>query len=157
MRSIDLSGGLSLSELREIEQGLAREGNIRGTFGAPSNLDTLANAMTYGQAGRARQVENQNQLAKAISASTAFLPASRSGMDVFQVATGKPSVPNTGENKFTGINNPSFGDVTSLSNPLLSNLNQQQLQNNQIKANEKDWLDQFVQFTEGLGNIGSVS
>lgn len=154
MDNIDLSGGLSPTELREIEQGLAREGSARGTYGAPSNTETIANAMTYGQAGRNRQIENQNQLAQAIAASTQFLPASKAGADSFAMATGKTAGANTGESKFTGVNDTAanFGTVSMLGNQLVSNVQNQQ----NMRAQEKDWLDQFVQFTEGLSNIGNT-
>jgi len=77
-------------------------------------------------------------------------------MDVFQVATGRASTPNTGEGKFTGVQNPSFGDAMGLAGSLSSDTATNQLQKNEIEANEKDWLDQFVQFTQGLSNMGSA-
>lgn len=156
MKSIDLSGALSETERREIEQGLAREGVARGTANAPNQSETVANAMQYGQAGRNRQMQNQNNLSQAIAASTQFLPASRTGVDPFLVATGRASVPNTGENKFTGITTPG-NEAQNLTNTLFGNVGQTGLQNAQIdataKLNEKDWLDQFSQFAGAFGNL----
>lgn len=156
LASIDLSGGLSDVERREIEQGLAREGTARGTANAPSNTETIANAMRYGQAGRERQVENQNQLAKAIAASTAFLPASQSGINTFAVGTGKTSGPNTGESRFTGVQQPNFGYTAGLGGNVFETANQDYLAALDIQSQKKDWLDKFVQFSEGLSNIGKA-
>lgn len=159
LSSINLGSGLSPTEQREIEQGLAREGTARGTYGSPSQSETVANAMRYGEAGRNRELQNQNSLSQAIAASTAFLPASRSGMDVFQVATGRPSTYNTGENKFTGLADTSnqWSSLGNMSSQLLGNANQQQMANAQIDANKKDWLDKFSQFTSAVGNLGSMA
>lgn len=158
--SIDLSGGLSETERREIEQGLAREGQQRGTAGAPNQTEIVGNAMRYGEAGRNRVTQNQNALSQAIAASTAFLPASRSGVDVFQVATGRSSGANAGENKFTGITTPGQ-EAYNMAGTLFGNAGANTLQNSQIdatkKLNEKDWLDQFSQFTGALGNLGSLA
>ncbi len=159
LRSVNLGSGLSETERREVEQGLAREGQARGTAGAPSQTETVSNAMQYGQAGRNRELQSQSALAQAISASTQFLPASRSGVDVFQVATGKPSGANTGENKFTGVQMPGQ-EAYGLAGQLFGNIGQSQRQQADIKAtanlNEKDWLDQFSQFSGALGNLGGI-
>lgn len=164
LKSIDLSGGLSPTERREIEQSLAIQGGRRGTYNAPSATDTVADAMTYGSAGRTRVLENQNELSKAIAASSAFLPSAKSGVDVFQVATGKPSMPNTGESKFTGVTKTDPGAATNLASSLLSTGNANasnalawEMNKANIDANKKDWLDQFVQFTSGIGNLTSAA
>lgn len=111
--SINLNGGLSNTERDEIQKGLAIEGVNRGTFNAPSNLETVANAMQYGQAGRNRILQNQNALIQAINASTAFIPTTKSGIDSFALSTGKTGGSNLGNNLFTGIATPSYTDSTS--------------------------------------------
>lgn len=155
LKSINLGSGLSGSEQRAIEQGLTREGSLRGTAGAPSNMETISNATRYGAAGRAREIQNQDQLSKAIAVSSQFLPASKSGTDVFQVATGKPSVPNAGAGLFTGVQQPgneAFNFMAPFTDMAQRN-STQNLQTQQIASQKKDWLDQFVQFTSGLKNI----
>jgi hypothetical protein len=104
--SIDLKGGLSPTEREEISRSLAQEGALRGTANSPSQLDTVGNAMQFGAAGRERVMQNQDALTRAISAATAFLPASNSGIDTFQIATGGPSRVNPGTALFTGITAP---------------------------------------------------
>lgn len=156
LASIDLSGGLSDVERREIEQGLAREGTARGTANAPSNTETIANAMRYGQAGRERQVENQNQLAKAIAASTAFLPASQSGINTFAVGTGKTSSPNTGDARFTGVQQPNLGYTAGMGGNIFDTGASSYSGSIGLQQQKKDWLDRFVQFSEGLSNSVSA-
>jgi hypothetical protein len=109
--SIDLSGGLSATEREEISRALAQEGAMRGNGMAPSNLDTVGNAMQFGDAGRRRQLANQGMLVSAINSATNFLPASKSGIDTFQVATGNTSRPNAGNALFGGIAAPAGNSV----------------------------------------------
>lgn len=125
MDSIDLSGKLSGSEQDEIQRSLDQQSMRRGTSGAPSNLDTVSNAMTFGSAGRNRQLQSQDQLTKAISAATQFLPQSKSGVDTFQIATGKSSGTGLGTAALgsgnTGTSNGSnlFGGINQIGNTYL--------------------------------------
>lgn len=156
LSSIDLKGGLSGSERSEIERSLAQEGARRGTINAPSQLDTVGNAMRYGEAGRKRELENRSELSKAIMAATAFMPSSRTGVDPFQVATGKSSTPNFGTNQFLGNTNPA-NQAQGNAGGIFGAANQFGLQNNQItateKLNQKDWADYLNQVTSSIGDI----
>lgn len=159
LNSIDLGSGLSPVEQREVEQGLAQEGHRRGTAGTPSSLDTVSNAMQYGQAGFNRLQTNRSALSTAIANATASLPAFKSGVDVFQVATGKSAMPNLGNSQFTGVNNvnnaasQSLGLATNLS----GNANQLDITKMNIDANKKDWADYMNQVTSSISDIGSVA
>lgn len=153
MNSIDLSGKLSDSERNEIAQGNARESVARGTLNAPSNTDTVANAMTYGQAGYGRQQQARSNLSSAIQQSSAFLPASKSGVDAFQVATGKSSMPNPGAGYFPGVNSSNTNNQYGLAGNLLSGMNNVDVTGMNIAANKKDWMDQFSQMASGIGSI----
>ena len=166
LSSIDLSGKLSPTERDEIEKSLALQGGRRGTYNAPSNTDTVSNAMQYGEAGRSRITQSQDALSKAIAASSAFLPAAKSGVDVFQVATGRPSMPNTGNSQFQPLNNTAqagaaasglASNLLGTSNANASNATQTAINQANINANKKDWLDKFVQITQGIGNLGSLA
>lgn len=159
MNGIDLSGALSSTERDEIGKGLSREGYARGTAGAPSNLDVVSNAMRYGQAGAERKTQAQGALTNAIAASTQFLPQSKSGVDVFQVATGKPSVNNPGAGLFSGVKDASgsSSNAYGLAGQMFSGANNISTTQMGIDANKKDWLDKFQQFTSGLSNIGSMA
>lgn len=143
-----LAGGLSQTERDEIAKGLARQNTAMGTANTDSNTNTVSNAMQFGKAGRDR-------LSEAIRSASAFLPTARSGVDVFQVATGKPSAPNSGNAMFPGINKASGG--TELGQQMFGGINSLQQQQSQINANKKDWLDQMNQFTSSLSQIGSMA
>jgi len=156
----NLGAGMTESERREVGSSLDLSASRNGTLNAPSNLATVQRAMNFGTAGQARQNEQQNQLAKAISSSTAFLPAAKSGVDVFQVATGKPSY-NSNDNRFN--TNTANGDASQNANSLLNtgssmwgtnanNNAQMALQNDQ----QNDWGTRLGQITSALGAVGGV-
>lgn len=157
--SIDLTSGLSPTEQREVEQALAREASQRGTSNAPSNLETVSNAMQYGQEGFKRLQTNRSALSTAIANATAAMPAFRSGVDVFQVATGKPSGPNPGNAQFTGINNTNnaANQALGLAQGMQGGMTQQQLAQMNIDANKKDWADYLNQVTSSIGDLASVA
>lgn len=159
----NLGSGLSPTERDEIDRGLALSNSRAGTANAPSNLNTISNAIQFGNAGRARETQNQNQLSQAIAASTAFLPQSRSGVDVFQVATGKPST-----NTDSRFNTSSASDANANANALLNSGNslwttnannaaQSQLQKDAQSYNSGNWMNQLGSITSALGSVGSLA
>lgn len=156
----NLGAGMTESERREVGSSLDLSASRNGTLNAPSNLATVQRAMNFGTAGQARQNDQQNQLAKAIASSTSFLPAAKSGVDVFQVATGKPSY-NSNDNRFN--TNTANGDASQNANSLLNtgssmwgtnanNNAQMALQNDQ----QNDWGTRLGQITSALGAVGGV-
>lgn len=154
--SIDLSGGLNPTERDEISKGLARQNFQSGTLGAPNQSQMVGNAMQYGQAGFQRSQAAKSNLSDAISKAAAFLPASKSGVDVFQVATGRSSQANQGNGLFPGINSSNNSSNFGLAGNILGGLNQDTMSNNNINAQKKDWIDKFVQISQGISNIGST-
>lgn len=157
MDSIDLSGGLSETERREIQQGQARQGIQRGTLNAPSNTDVVSNAMQFGQAGHARQQEAKSNLSDAIAKAAAFLPTAKSGVDVFQTATGRSSSTNPGQSLFTGTKDANNSNSYGLAGNLLSAGTNISTTGMNIDANKKDWLDKFNQIASGIGSIAGVA
>lgn len=101
------SEGISGSERAEIERSLNRDNFQRGTSQSGSQLQTVSNAIRFGEAGRNRDVQRMGALSNALSQTANLLPQLKSGVDVFQVATGRPSAPNTGQQQFTGVQKPS--------------------------------------------------
>lgn len=152
--SIDLSGALSGGETEAIRRGLASESNARGTTTSPSMTETVAGAQVYGGAAKARQDQAKNQLTQALSVATGALPALKSGTDVFQVATGRPSTINTGDSKFMGVNQNIGQEAFSSANNLLNNTTQLKLNENQINADRRDGLDRFNETWSSV--IGSL-
>lgn len=161
MKSIDLSGGLSDTERREIGQGLAQQATQRGTATNPSALDTVSNAMQFGQAGYQRQQIAKSNLATAIQGATSFLPTSKSGIDAFQVATGRPSLPNQGAGVFTGLGPSGTGQggaqSLGLAGNLLNNSSAQQTNLDTIASQKKDWADYLSQVSSSVGNLGKAA
>ena len=151
--SIDVTGGLSETERNEIQQGLNRTNIQRGTLNSPSQTDVIADAMRYGQAGTNRKVQQQGLLSQAIQNASSFLPTAKSGVDVFQVATGKSSTSNPGNSLFTGVNKDSNSGAYGLAGNLFNSGTALDTTQMNIDANKKDWLDQFNQFASGLGSI----
>lgn len=90
--SMTLGPGLSPSESIETQRSLARDNASRGLApGVGSNSDVVSNAMQFGAAGENRQLARQDAFGKALGQLNSFLPTSKSNIDPFQVATGKPS------------------------------------------------------------------
>ncbi len=157
LSSINLSGDLSDTERSEIDKGLARQNIQAGTAFTPSQTNTVGNAMTYGQKSYERKTQAQDTLSKAIQASAAFLPAAKSGVDVFQVATGRASVPNSGNNLFGGTKETGSSAGASLGGQLMGGMNQLQMNTDTIESQKKDWLDQMNQITSSISDIGGMA
>ena len=153
----NLGKGLSATEADAAQRQIALESDRRGTANSPSNLDTVANATQFGQLGHQREMENQNQLSKAISASTAFLPQSRSNVDVFQVATGKPSY-NQQDSRFN--TNNQTGDATNQANALLNTGSSMWTTNTNNaltrELNQTNWMDTLSAITGAIGSVGGA-
>lgn len=90
LKSIDLTGGLSGSENRALDQSIARQNQQLGMLNAPSAINAASNAMQYGEKTYERQQNAKNDLNKALTTATSFLPASKSGIDAWNIATGGP-------------------------------------------------------------------
>lgn len=156
LAAIDPSGALSGSERSEVERSLGQEGTRRGIANAPSSLATVENATRYGKAGADKALKNQSALSQAISAATAFLPASRVGFDALKIATGKDSTANPGSNKFVGITSPSSTQAGGQSAAIGGASNNYELAQMQINSQKKDWADYMNQITSSLSDIGGM-
>lgn len=142
--SIDLSGRLSGGETEAINRSLARDNTNRGIpLNTPDQTSTVANAMTFGQAGYNRKLQAQDTLGKALSVGTGFLPASKSNVDVLQVGTGRASAPNAGDSKFTGVDTSLGSSAQGLGNNLLGQIGSITTQANDINSKRRDQLDRF--------------
>lgn len=147
--SIDLNG-LSGSEASEVERGLNRSTLGRGTVGVPSAIETLGAANTFGSALQAKR----NALQQAIGTATQFLTPANSGVDAFQVATGRPSRPNQGAGLGTNIEKASSVDaVFGAGQNLTNNIAQFQQQQTAVNADRRDVFDRV---TEGVSAVGSL-
>jgi len=153
LQSINLGGQISPGEQAQLSRGLAQQDASRGIQQAPSQTAALSNALTFGNAQHQRETESKNQLATALQTANQTLPALKSGQDAFQIATGRSSTGNSGDNKFTGVDTNVGQQSTSIANGLLgatSNLTQQA---NDINANRRDSLDRINQTLGGVGSL----
>ncbi len=91
MNSVDLTGKLSGSETRAIDQSLAQQNNRTGTVNIPSATQTTSNAMTYGNETYKRQEQAKSDLSNALGQASGFLPVSKSSVDAWTTATGGPT------------------------------------------------------------------
>lgn len=137
-----MNGGLSPSEEEAINRSLARQNFSMGLLGTPTATSTVANAMTFGDAARQRQLQGVN-------AATSFLPASRSGFDPTQVALGRPSI-NTGGSQFLGVDQ----NAGKAGQDLFNTIGGFQTNAMNINANRRDSLDRV---TGVLGSMPSYS
>jgi hypothetical protein len=152
LASIDINK-LSGGERSEMERSLAREGNRRGTGTSPSNIETLAAANQTGTAMQAKR----DSLASAISVANNFLGTSKSGVDAFQVATGRPSAVNQGEGKGGSADNSAASkaaaNVFDSSNAILGQAGNIANTTLGIEADRRDSLDRVTGVLGSLPNI----
>ena len=116
LNSIDLSGNLSGSETRSINQYLGRANDQLGTINTPSAANTVGNAMLYGNAAYQRREQAKSDLSNALSQATSFLPASQSGvggMNAFNIATGGGNTATTNANASLGLFGGTNGNAAS--------------------------------------------
>lgn len=147
--SINLSG-LSGSERAEMERALAREQSSRGLAQAPSNIATLEAANQFGSALQ----QKRSALGDALNVASQFMTGARSGVDSFQVATGRQSMPNPGNAQFQGVNQNAGQDVMSMGQGFMSEIGQNQRTAMDINSQRRDSLDRV---TGVLGSLPNVS
>jgi hypothetical protein len=136
-------GGLTEGERAQVERATNQENVRSGNLNNTSAINTTANAMNFGNAATAK-------LHSAIQAATSFLPTSRSGVDVFQQATGRPSTGNQGASQFLGVNQNAGNNAMQLGGQFLGAVGQIAGQQNDIQANRRDSLDRVNQTMSSL-------
>jgi hypothetical protein len=152
--SINLDGGLSAGENEAISRGLAQQNQSRGIAGNPSQTATVEGAMKFGGAQRAREAQAKDQLTMALQTANQALPAMKSGVDVFQVATGRSSMPNAGDSKFTGVDTSLGNAANQVGANVLNQVGGLVQQKNQINADRRDGLDRFNEtFSSVIGSL----
>jgi len=132
---------LSPGETEAAQREINRQNVNRGTAGNPSQIATVSNAMGFGN----KLAEKQNRIANIFLAGAGMLNPLKSGTDVFQVATGKPSSSNTGDNKYLNPTQDAGQNAMSMSGNLLNNATSLQNTYAGLKSKEKDTLDKLQQ------------
>jgi len=163
-----LGGGLSNTENAEIQKGLALQNARAGTSNAPSQTNAVSNAMQFGNAGYQRKQQALSNFSNAITQANSFLPQSKSGLDAFQIATGRssqanPGQSNTGNSLFPGTSSTSSNNAYGLAGNLLGGMQQTDLQQmaQNFTAQQNSFGNQFSKSAGsalgGLAGSGGTS
>lgn len=144
----DPNAGMGATERAEVERTLARENAARGNV-APTQMGTVEAAMRFGSAGEARKSAKQAAISQAVQTAAGAAPSMRSGVDAFQVTTGKPSS-NVGVARFGDVDANQGGATQNFGQSFLQNTGQfaSNMQNN--NAARKDAFDKFSQVMGSL-------
>lgn len=142
----ELFKSMSGGEEEAITRFLNRQNLRTGNANSGSMTNVISNAQTFGNAARDR-------LGQAIQLATGAMPSMRSGVDVFQQATGKPSFANTGDTKFTGVQQGQGQQAAGFANSLLGQIGENQRTSQQLNAQRRDSLDRV---TGVIGSLPSV-
>jgi hypothetical protein len=140
-----MSGSLSGGETEAISRSLLRDNARSGTLDTPSQISTVSNAMTYGDASRSRSMQG-------LGAANAFLGSSRAGFDPVTTVLGRPSASN-GSGQFAGVQkagNEAFG----MGQSQMGNLYGANTATQQMQMQARDPLDRV---NETMSSIPSVS
>lgn len=139
----DMFKTMSGGEEEAINRYLNRQNLSRGTLNVPSMSQVVQNAQTFGNAARDR-------LGQAIQLATGALPNFRSGVDVFQQATGKPSFANTGNQQFMGARQEAGQQSSQFANNFMGQIGENQRTAMNINANSRDMFDRAAPFIPKL-------
>jgi hypothetical protein len=135
---------LSPTERAEIERAIGRSGAAN-----PNDAQaTAANAMTFGSA----LAQKQANFGNVVNQVAQTLPATRSGMSGFEIATRRALGPNTGDARFTGTQQNTGQNAWSTGNNVFNQASNLQSIKNQ-KA--KDTMDMVLQGTQAASNVMS--
>lgn len=137
---------LTAAETEAISRGVARRGNVNPN----STVNTAANAMTFGQALQQKQALFNQTLGTAAGA----LPATRTGVNAFEIATRRALTPNTGDTKFVGVQQNTGQNAWNTGNQFMQGATQ--LQNTKA-AKSKDVMDLIGQGAGAFGNMFSFA
>lgn len=140
LNSINMSG-LTPMEREETQRAVNQQNVNRGNLTNPAQMTTVENAMSFGD----ELNKKRNTLANILGTATGFLPAAKSGVDVYQVATGKPSMQNLGDSKFQGVNQGVGSETMNLGSNLLNSATQANAATMQSNSQARDSLDRFNQ------------
>lgn len=148
--SINLGGQVTPGENEQMSRALAQQNNQRGIANNPSSTAALSNALTFGSAQTAREQQAKTNLTNVLNVGNSFLPASKTGTDTFQIATGRSSTPNAGASQFQGVNTGLAANAASSGSNLLGQIGNLQQQQASITANRRDSIDRAAEVTGGI-------
>lgn len=127
---------LTGSEEANVERAVNRSNATNAAWNPRSQLTGISSALQFDD----RLQQKRSQFGQAIALAAGALPSTRSGIDTFQLTTGKPSVSDYGAGKFTGVKNTGQ-ETFGMGNNFLQGINATQIQRNQLYSNKRDSLD----------------
>lgn len=142
---------LTGSEIAELESSIARTGG----FANPNDsMRTVSNAMQFGSAGNAKK----QGFAQILNSVASTLPALRSGISGFEVATRRALTPNSGDARTATTQTNTGQNAWATGNNMMAQATQLQA----IKAQKsKDFMDKLQQgvniANSGLQAVGSIA
>jgi len=138
----DPNGGLSATERAEIERSTARTNSQRG-IESPTGTSAVESAMNFGSAGANRKNQKQQAINAAVQTAGQVMPALRSGVDVLQLTTGRPSQQNVGV-----MGMPNSGDVgktsMNLGTQLMNQVGENSRQTSDINSKKRSAFDSVM-------------
>jgi hypothetical protein len=153
MSSLDpATGELSGGERAEIERSVNRDNSSAG-IAAPTATSTVDNAMRFGAGSELKKRGQQGAITGAITAATGAMPAMKSGIDTFQLTTGRPAVTNVGMGQFAGTHDLAARNAQTGAG-LMGQIGSNMANAQQVNANRRDSLDRLSQV---IGSIPSIS
>lgn len=147
----DPNSGLDGSERAEIERSLARDNQAKG-LETPTNISAVSNAMNFGSAGAARKRAKQDSINKAMQSAAQTLPQLKSGVDVLQLTTNRPSQVNQGVNRF-GENQQVGQTALGLGSQLMNQVGQNSRQTADINSKKRTAFDSVMQTMNSTGSL----
>jgi len=158
-KTAELIGGLdpnrlSPTERREIESALARQGVQTGALTAPSQANTVSNAMMFGQG----LMDKQLRVSQALGQAAGVAPAVRTGFDPTQAALGRPSI-TAAWGQYGGPDRTIGSTGQQVGSQIGSQLGQYQAQTNQAMGQfqSNPWYGFGQNVTKGWGNLLGIS
>jgi hypothetical protein len=151
LESLD-PNGLSGSEEAGVERGVNRTLNRDGDRNTGSSGASLKSALSFDD----RLLKKKQTLGAVLNTFPAVQQGSRSGIDTFQLTTGRPSMPSFSQFNPTG-SRETGGLTTQFGSQFLGETGSNARQANDINSRRKDGFEKFGQVAAGIGNIGRAA
>lgn len=113
--NLDVSGNLSGSERTEVERSVNRDNAATGNTNTGAPINTVKNAIQFGNAATNKQLSKIGALTGAISSATGLMSGGRTGFDPLKVATGKSGITPRDVSGTAAAGQQQFGNVFSAS------------------------------------------
>jgi len=131
------------------QEGIAR-GLGRTSWAAASPMQTLSNAMTFGE----NQAKRRGEYNNLINLRSGVTNSLRSGIDAGSVATRRTVLPNFGQQNYLGVQTPGVGNANTLGGAFMNNIFATDQNRQQVDAQR----NQGSGIGQGIGKIvGAVA